>query len=126
MRKLGWAIPFCLIIALGCSQAVRERLKHFFFEVPEAAEPPVTAEARSPNGDEPPLLILPEPRFRSVHAPFGLRQCGSCHDAGRRMQVRTDLLDQCGQCHARYFGQEVGHSPLAAGLCALCQQPPCI
>lgn len=123
MRKLGWATPFCLIIALGCSQAVRERLKHFFFEVPEAAEPQVAVETRSPNGDGPPPLILPESRFRSVHTPFVLRQCGSCHDAGRRMQVRTDLLDQCGQCHARYFGEEVGHAPVAAGECSICHQP---
>ncbi|MCH7883719.1 MAG: hypothetical protein IIC01_00590 [Planctomycetes bacterium] len=39
------------------------------------------------------------------------------------MQVRTDLLDQCGQCHARYFGEEVGHAPVAAGQCAICHQP---
>ncbi len=123
MRKFGWVIPLFPALALGCSQAARESLERFFFEVPEAAETPALSRASSPSKAEPPRLALPKPRFVSFHPPFVQRQCHSCHDAKQRMQVRTDLLHQCRLCHTRYFGDQIGHAPVAQGECAVCHEP---
>ena len=36
------------------------------------------------------------------------------------MHARENLLDSCRTCHARYFGPEVGHAPVALGQCVEC------
>ena len=123
MRKLAPAIACALIVALGCSQAARDRLKHFFFEVPSAEVTPTLAEATPPPSEEPPELVLPGPRFRSTHPPYVQRLCKECHSSDNRMQVRADFLDQCRTCHARYFSDEVGHPPVADGECLICHEP---
>jgi predicted CXXCH cytochrome family protein len=123
MRRIAWIIPPCLggIIVLGCSLAARERAERFFFEVPEPSEAPAVAATESPRrAEEPPKLVLPGSKFQSVHSPYAQRQCARCHDPDRRMQVREDYADQCRACHARYFGDEVGHGPAADGECTTC------
>lgn len=111
-----------LIIA-GCSQASRDRLKHFFFEIPEesAASAPESAPSAPPA--EQPALARAESRFRSSHPPYIKRECAGCHDTEHRMKVRTDFLQSCQGCHGRYFGTEVGHFPVADKQCIMCHDP---
>ncbi len=125
MGRLVCALSLGLVVGLGCSQNVRDRLTRFFFDVPESSEARALARAESPqpSGDAPPTLALPGPRFRSNHQPYLERQCDRCHDAENRMEVRADLLDQCRVCHARYYSDEVGHAPVAAEDCATCHVP---
>ncbi len=120
MRKLV-IVVWCLVgIALGCSQAVRLRLEAFFFEIPEAGATQPDTAASLVSAEPLPTLTLPGPRFRSFHPPYVLRQCTDCHDSSSRMQVRDDFPDQCRSCHARYYGDEVGHPPVAEGECRTC------
>ncbi len=123
MRKLIIVNALCLIILAGCSQSTRERLTTFFFEVPD--ETPAAAAAGGPTraAAGPPTLVLPESRFKSVHPPYAQHGCDSCHDLARRMQVREDILDECSDCHERYFSPEVGHNPVAQGECGVCHDP---
>jgi predicted CXXCH cytochrome family protein len=122
MRKLVWTIPIALIVALGCSQAAHDRFMHWFFEIPEGtASQEVTAKSTSLTY-KPPALALAEPKYKSVHAPVVKRACTSCHDVSARMQVREDLMDSCRGCHARYFGPDVGHSPVSDEECTGCHE----
>jgi len=123
MRKHRWTIPCCVVVILGCSLGTRERLKCFFFQIPQTSDRVALVDEGPPRAEAQPTLILPEPRFRSLHPPFAQRQCSSCHDAGRRMQVRADRMDQCRFCHSRYFSDEVGHAPVAEAECATCHDP---
>jgi len=122
MRKVVCVIALCWLISLGCSQEARQRLKHWFFEVPEEGAAETVAEGLAPSMQRPEALPLPGPRFASQHPPFILRECLGCHDAGQRMQVRDDLLDSCRTCHVRFFSEEVGHSPVADGECLECHE----
>lgn len=36
------------------------------------------------------------------------------------MAVRAELMDECADCHDRYFGKEVGHAPVAQRQCFQC------
>lgn len=110
-----------LALTLGCSQVARDKVKRFFFEIPDES----TAEASSqaePGSNEPPTLALPEPRFASVHPPFATRQCTGCHDRAEQMRVREDMMDSCQSCHARFFTDAVGHSPVVDKECVLCHE----
>ncbi|MEE9295213.1 MAG: cytochrome c3 family protein [Phycisphaerae bacterium] len=108
------------VIILGCSQGAQERLKHWFFEIPD--EIPLQAQAAEHASPPPelPVLVLAQSRYKSVHNPYLTRECHNCHDAGRKMQVRTDIMDSCSACHARYFSDQVGHPPVAEGQCDAC------
>ncbi|MGB2984627.1 MAG: cytochrome c3 family protein [Phycisphaerae bacterium] len=120
MRKLICGIVLCWFLVLGCSQGAREQFKHWFFEVPGEAEIGRVAEAPVPAPYKSPVLVLPERGFTSLHQPFVQRNCRGCHDATDRMAVLEDLEESCGACHARYFTDEVGHGPVAAGECGEC------
>lgn len=121
MRKgLPRLIPVVLLLLLGCSQGARDRIKHFFFEIPEEASAEDGAAPASPEA--PRALTLPRPRFAAVHPPFLRRQCVRCHDPGDRMTPRADLMTACQGCHARYFGSEVGHPPVADQQCIACHE----
>lgn len=114
VASLGWSIT------VGCSQARRDRLRHFFFEIPEdGAKTPVAEVEAVPTYDVP-TLTLPTGRFATLHPPYVLRQCAQCHDATQRMQPREDFLDSCRACHPRYFTEEAGHSPVQEGQCIEC------
>ncbi len=128
MKWRRTAIPLAMLVVLGCSQTTREKLTHFFFEVPEEASTQPAHEDGSPSNDptapsqDPKALELPSSRFVSWHRPFVERQCLQCHDPGERMQVRGTFADECSDCHARYFGDEVGHAPVASGECLFCHE----
>jgi predicted CXXCH cytochrome family protein len=111
------------MILAGCSQATRERLTTFFFEVPEEAPAPKAVDTATPTAAEPPTLVLPESKYKSIHPPYAQHGCDSCHDAAQKMHVREDLVDACSECHDRYFSADVGHAPVAEGRCDACHDP---
>lgn len=130
MRKLVCAVLLCWLITTGCSTTARDRLKHWFFDIP-ATEPRALARADVGNQSEPrptapgtvetlsePSLLLP--KYASYHPPFVERECRQCHDAAQRMQPRADFLDSCRTCHPRFFSEEVGHPPVEQGQCTEC------
>lgn len=123
MRVRLAMIPMAAVVVWGCSVTARDRLAHFFFEIPEPiAEGDVAAKTAS-SEDRPPALQLPPPRFVSVHEPFRERTCTACHDAGNRMQPHDDIAAACKTCHAEYFSERVGHFPVSAGQCTQCHDP---
>ena len=107
---------------VGCSQATRDRLKAFFFEIPPETQAAADAPAKNAGAHEaePPRLVIPTSAYASLHPPFAKRTCNDCHDATARMAVRVDLLDACRQCHQRYFSDEVRHAPVGQGECIVC------
>jgi predicted CXXCH cytochrome family protein len=126
MRKLVGTVALFGFIAVGCAQGTRDRLAHWFFEIPsdqtETAEAdadagPVRAE---PVWNEPVALARPAPGYVSQHPPFVTRQCTQCHDETDRMQVGDNMLESCEACHPRFFSDEVGHGPAVDGECAEC------
>ena len=119
-RQLGPVVLLAVAVSVGCSSSARERLKAFFFEIPPEPQAQGVADIPADSPSEPPALSLPESKCVSLHPPYMARQCESCHDTAQRMQVRKDLADSCRGCHARYFGPEVGHAPVAQGQCAEC------
>jgi predicted CXXCH cytochrome family protein len=123
MRKLMIAVPLGLVVALGCSQDARQRLKAFFFEIPEDGEAAKVVETPPPAAVEPATLIIADSKYKSVHPPYRERTCAGCHDAANSRRVLDDFMDACADCHARYFGEDVGHAPVAEGECAVCHDP---
>ncbi|MCH8253251.1 MAG: hypothetical protein IID36_12440 [Planctomycetes bacterium] len=127
MRTIAWLIPMGVVVTVGCSAAVRDRLAHFFFEIPDARSP---APAFDSSDDvavgaapDRPRLVLPPEKYKSVHPPVVMRQCDACHRTDRRMTVPDDTRTTCGQCHEDYFGDEVGHAPVSIGECLTCHKP---
>ncbi len=93
----------------------------WFFEVPESAtQPAASSEAPPAPVLEPSVGLTRGARLATIHPPFALRQCASCHDAESQMHVRQDLLNSCRGCHVRYFTPEVGHAPVSQGQCVEC------
>lgn len=123
MRYYLIAAALAFALAIGCSQTARNRLKHFFFEVPTDQPQPAAGEKTFAKQTSPPMLELPPPRFQSHHPPYVQRACSSCHDTESRMQVRDNYLDTCQGCHARYFSEAVGHAPVSEGECTTCHVP---
>ncbi len=118
MGKVLLAVAAALAVVAGCSAATRDRWVAFFFEVPAPSDAPPSDAAPQPP---PPLAAKPPPpRFASLHKPYVQQQCRSCHDAAEKMQVRSDLIDSCRECHDRYFGPDVGHAPVADAQCLEC------
>ena len=118
------ASALCWAITVGCSQASRDRLKQFFFEIPEE-QTDASSESLQESSvpvPEPPQLLLPGPRFVSTHPPFALRQCSECHDAANTMEMGAHFIDSCGTCHPRYFSEFVGHDPVTQGECVSCHE----
>ena len=123
MKKLVSLIVLCWLASLGCSSVAREQFKHWFFDIPsEAPAEPVVAEIPPPPVSIQRRVVFPEPKFASLHPPYLLRDCRTCHDATQHMQPFEDLEEACGDCHARYFSDEVGHGPAAAGECGECHE----
>lgn len=123
MRVLWVMVPLAAVVLWGCSVTARDRLAHFFFEVPAAPDGTGGDAPTDASKDEPAELKLPPPRFVSIHPPYRQRTCGACHDVGRRMQVYEDLPGACKACHADYFSDRVGHFPVAEGQCMQCHDP---
>ncbi len=131
LRRRACLAVVLLCVVFGCSQAARDRVTHFFFEIPGENGPSTDAGAREPvPGSSSPDFTTPVTfsgrgiTFASRHRPVVERRCSSCHDAGDRMQVNTDLMmASCKGCHTRYFGEDVGHPPVADGDCMSCHTP---
>lgn len=124
MRKFVGAIAILLIICVGCSPSARERLKRWFFEIPDDGGGGRQAAAEPRSVAEPVLVgVRAETRFQSIHAPYLLRQCTKCHDRGNRMDPQAHFMESCRTCHTRYFSEEVGHIPVAQGECLTCHDP---
>lgn len=121
MRKVVTILAVCLTIGIGCSQASKDRIKRFFFEIPDGQRAPAVAQYREPG--RPLALMLPPPRFKSSHPPYVRRECKSCHDAEDRMKPASDFLARCQVCHARFFSADVGHPPVIQGECTTCHEP---
>jgi predicted CXXCH cytochrome family protein len=116
------AVWLGLLVAWGCTSSARDRLSHFFFEVPDKDQTEnATAKAR-PEPWERPTATLPAPKYVSIHPPYAERACMNCHQASGRVKEPSSLAEACGTCHARYYGDEVGHGPVAAGECDACHQ----
>jgi predicted CXXCH cytochrome family protein len=124
MRRLAWVIPTVLCILLGCSPAARQRVKHFFFEIPEEQPAQASTEGGTAEPAESalPTAPTPEPRFVSIHPPYAQHQCTACHNPGAKMEVRDDPAKWCAACHPRFFSDEVEHDPVASGDCTMCHQ----
>ena len=105
-------------LLVGCSQAALDKAKRFFFEVPEESSPDTVGETA--GGEEQPELVLPESQYASVHRPVLERKCSSCHDTSGQMKVPENLTEACRVCHARFFGDQVEHGPVADGECRGC------
>ncbi len=111
-----------LAVLWGCSDAAKDRLERWLFDVPPTSEAKPDETTRSDRAG----AVSPEPtramaaRLASVHRPFAERKCAECHDESRQVQPRGDLLDACKSCHARYFSEEVGHAPVSQGECRMC------
>ncbi len=122
-------VLFCAVF--GCSQTARDRVMHFFFEIPGQNGSFTDAGARDPMpGSSSPEFTTPVTfsghgiTFASRHRPVIERQCRSCHDADDRMQVNTDMMmASCSMCHPRFFSDDVGHGPAASGECMACHTP---
>jgi predicted CXXCH cytochrome family protein len=127
MRLTRLTTVLTLAAIVGCSVTARERLKHFFFEVPEEPRPTTAGDSNHLESvvavEAKPEFALPPGRFVSIHEPFRSHDCQACHDASKRMKVDSAAETTCGACHDRYFGEEVGHGPVAAGECLLCHDP---
>lgn len=131
MRRLAGLLLIPLLLVLGCSQTARDRLLHFFFEIPEQSAvlpegEPSEPMAQGAPGEIPTLsaFVPPDTAWASVHRAVSEQQCRSCHDATDRMRVDSEMMmASCGSCHSRFFTAEVGHGPAATGECFSCHTP---
>jgi len=122
MRNYVGATATLLIICVGCSPNARERLKRWFFEVPDEGGQQAAVESRS--AQEPTMLpVSAGTSFQSIHPPYLHRECAKCHDRGNRMDPQAHYLNACRTCHARFFSKEVGHFPVVQGDCLACHDP---
>jgi predicted CXXCH cytochrome family protein len=122
MRKLIGIILFAVVV--GCTVEARDRLAHFFFEIPEDQNTGATGTTTTQPAQEAEAeLTLPDSKYVSVHPPVIERMCTSCHDPDLRMKTPKDLADACQGCHPRYFSEEVGHDPVEMGECMTCHLP---
>jgi predicted CXXCH cytochrome family protein len=110
-------------VVLSCSSDARQRLTHFFFEVPDEPVAGASTEAAAePAGV--PELALPPARFASVHHPYAEQQCDACHHVDERMRVAPEHRDSCGDCHEDHFDEDlVKHEPVLDGDCSMCHVP---
>ncbi len=131
LRQRACLAVVLLCAVVGCSQTARDRVMRFFFEIPGENGPSASAGTREPvpelsSADFATPVIFPGRgvTFASRHRPVVERQCSSCHDAGDRMHVNTDLMmASCSTCHPRFFSDDVGHGPVASGECMACHTP---
>ena len=131
MRRWVGISLLLLLVVWGCSQSARDRVMHFFFEIPEStvgqtgAKPVDAVRTEVPADFAQPVVFArrgAEPL--SVHRAVLERQCRRCHDASDRMQVSIEMvMKSCRDCHPRFFTDDVGHGPAAKGECFSCHTP---
>lgn len=132
-------------LVASCSPATKDRLMHFFFEIPDEAgnetnQSQTTNDsnnhsatdrtaASTESGEYSAIEQAPEfasnggPVIRSIHPPVAQRKCQACHNPDQRMRVRDTMIDDCRDCHQRYFSDEVGHPPVEREECLKCHDP---
>jgi len=112
-----------VLVLWGCSTDTRDKLAHWFFEIPDEQQP-VGAIDGIPVAMPPKGMVVAVSDYISIHPPFRMHQCLRCHSQENQMKPREDdaLLDVCRDCHAKYFSQEVGHAPVIAGECVTCHE----
>jgi len=110
------------LLVVACAPDSRERMRHFFFEIPDdakgggdaAAPGSVTARDIAFGGEWPQYVV-------SRHPPFLERRCQVCHDLDNGNTPRADQLTGCKSCHPKYFEyRRYGHGPAVGGFCTLC------
>jgi len=108
--------------AVACSVESRERLKHFFFEVPDNGPPSDAPADGAPTPAAHAAFGGTWPRYVvSRHRPFAERRCGVCHDAERGNAPLEDQITACTSCHTEYFRyRRYGHGPAALNQCGYC------
>jgi predicted CXXCH cytochrome family protein len=107
-------------VVLGCAASSRERLEHFFFDVPSDVDRAAGSTGTEASVPQRQAVRVAGRTFQSVHPPFAERACDVCHDPRRQMRPREDLADECESCHDRYFTEAAAHFPVAEGDCAVC------
>lgn len=124
MRRIILIVMLAAVVLVGCSASARYRLKHWFFDIPnETAESAQVDESgKATAAPKPVALPQPKPRFVSFHPPYVKRECSACHNNEQRMHPFEDFIDVCSDCHDRFFGDDVGHFPVAEGECLTCHQ----
>ncbi len=121
MRKFIWAMPLAIAVALGCSHTTRDRLVHWFFEVPDESKVQEAAEPTTAPTHEPPTLKVAESKYKSTHKPVVARSCARCHDTSGNMRVSQEkMMGSCRVCHERFFSDEVTHDPVLEQQCTDC------
>ena len=109
------------LFAVACAPESRDRLRHFFFEIPDesrevgdtTAPGSVPARKTAFAGKWPQYAV-------SRHAPFIERRCQICHDPDDSNVPRLDYLTGCKECHPTYFEyRRYGHGPAVNGSCVL-------
>lgn len=135
MNRILAIILLIVTVTIGCSSDTRNRLKHWFFEIPEQKAETKAKTNQTPSETLPtPLphtiferLAVSQARSKltyvSVHQPFVNHQCRSCHNDNNSMAAEEYMLTSCQTCHARYFSKEVRHFPVSEKQCMECHLP---
>lgn len=123
----------------ACSISSRDRFASYFLDLPTTATttdavnaPRSGSESATDSRHLPPSADAPskDPAWKrfaavpvSIHPPYLERQCAACHDPAASMRVSESFMNDCRDCHDRYFGEEVGHIPVQRGQCFACHEP---
>jgi len=124
-RRLALLVaPAATLTALNCSTATRDRLAHFFFEIPTTTAP--AEDERPPSRVAPPArrAVTAAGPFESVHRPFAQRRCFDCHDSQAGQSLIQPWADKCASCHTTTMNPgPVLHGPFGALACNECHLP---
>ncbi len=122
MRKVTWACGMGVLVLWGCSTSTRDKLSHWFFEIPDESAPILVTADGLPATMPAKGLAVANSDYISTHPPFIKHQCLVCHAQEDQMKPREDeaLLNVCRDCHAKYFSENVGHAPVMEGACITC------
>jgi predicted CXXCH cytochrome family protein len=106
----------------------QEWLRVFFDGVPDPDAPAaaVLSEGAArgsvavPTQGVPPSAAVPV----VAHAPYQKRQCQSCHETTRLVQLRLPATELCDSCHQGIVGaRALAHAPAVSGDCLACHRP---
>lgn len=138
-RVLVSAAVIGLAVA-ACSVQSRDRLKHFFFEVPKTnaesgTEAPAKAAAAGTETAAGTASAAPTPAAHTAfggtwpknvvsrHPPFAERRCSMCHDAHKGNAPLADQMPGCKSCHSELFQyRRYEHGPFASRDCLHCHE----
>lgn len=103
INRFAASAAVCAAIAIGCSDAARDRVVRWATDMPDLPAP-VDLDASA----------------IAVHTPVREGRCQACHESGNGMRVAANFMDTCRTCHPKFFGEEVVHLPVADGECFTC------